>query len=260
LAGGEAGLPDWRDASRYRPLLRTAPELLAWEWLRRDPAYAAAARAAAPRERAAPCVMDPDPAAAAWGLHAFEDPQLQASAARPVWRRDWLARVLVAEAVGGGPAKERLDFVQVPRIATVARVAGGPEHWLLCDGEACLRVDVLAGSLLDGPAVLSFRLTGFASLHGPLETLRGLLRFGRTGSLPCPSRCSRNRRLVLLLRAWDGLRDGASQREIAAALLSGDALCPRWRYAAPGLRSQAQRLAQGAQAMGTGGWRALLGA
>jgi hypothetical protein len=62
----------------------------------------------------------------------------------------------------------------------------------------------------------------------------------------------------LLLRAWDAVQDGATQREIAAALLSGEAADARWRSAVPSLRSRAQRLVTGARAQARGGWRGLL--
>lgn len=259
MVGAGEGLPDWRDAADYRALLGAAPEMLAWEWLRRDPGYAAAARAAPRRVRALPEVTAADPAACGWGLHAFEDPRLPAALARPVWRRERAAGVLVAEAVAGGPAGDCLDLARFPQLLTVVRAAVGPEHGLLCDGKACLRLDLLSGSLLAGPSVLTFRLAGVAALRAPLDTLHRLLRFARTGRLPPPAHRSRSRRLVLLLRARDALADGATHRDIAAALLSGEAAGERWRSAAPSLRSQAQRLALGARAMAAGGWRSLLG-
>jgi hypothetical protein len=63
-----------------------------------------------------------------------------------------------------------------------------------------------------------------------------------------------------MLRAYDALAAGASQREIAAVLLDGDARRDRWRIHSPSLRSRAQRLAACARAMGEGGYRALLAA
>lgn len=39
------GLPDWRDAGAYTPIVAGGPLALAWELLRRDPEYRAAAAA-----------------------------------------------------------------------------------------------------------------------------------------------------------------------------------------------------------------------
>jgi hypothetical protein len=132
------------------------------------------------------------------------------------------------------------------------------EHLLLSDGPASLRLDIAAGSLLDGPVRLAYHLAGFAALDGPLVTLHALVRLRRSGRLPRPRARSRNRRLVLLLRAFDALEAGASQREIAAVLLSAEAVQMRWRTEAPSLRLQAQRLARGARTMARGGYRLLL--
>lgn len=264
--------PDWRDAAGYAPLLEAGPSALAWEWLRRDPLYRDAARAvAAARTRAtagagarrgtgdALVVLHGDEGAARWGLHAFEDPDLPAATAWPVWRREVFPHTLVAatEADADQSSADRFDLARFAAIATVVRDEGA-EHVLLSDGLASLRLDMAAGSLLVGPVCLAWRLAGIAALDGPLATLHALVRLCRSGRLDPPRPRSRNRRLVLLLRAHDALRAGASQRAIAGELLSREAAQVRWRTEAPSLRLQAQRLAGGARAMARGGYRALL--
>jgi hypothetical protein len=232
---------------------------LAWEWLRRDSRYREAARAAqGARDGPAQDVVPGDPAAAQWGLLAFEDPALSAVAARPVWRRESFPRTLIAAAEPRGAAQDLFDLARFAALATVVRDVRGHEHLLLSDGMTSLRLDVDAGSLLGGPVRLAYRLSGFAALDGPLATLGALLRLRQSGRLRRPQMRSRNRRLVLLLRAWDALQAGATQREIAGVLLSGDAARARWRVEAPSLRSRAQRLAVGAQIMARSGYRALL--
>ena len=59
-----AGLPDWRDAGAYAPVLDGGRPALAWELLRRDPAYRAgfAACGSVASDRAKVF-------AAEWGLH-----------------------------------------------------------------------------------------------------------------------------------------------------------------------------------------------
>lgn len=251
-------LPDWRLADDYAGLLAAAPEAFAWEWVRRDPHYRAAAaagrswRGGVPREPAA------DPAAARWGLIAFEDPGLAAGHARPVWRREALNSVLLADATPAGAPGNRFDLARFAGLATIVRGPAGTEHVLLSDGVAGLRLDILSGSLIAGPACLTYRLAGLSALGAPLATLRGLLRLWRTGRLAPPLPSGRNRRLVLLLRAADGLAHGARQRELAAVLLSREAASARWRSEVPSLRTRAQRLVAGARTMADGGWRALL--
>jgi hypothetical protein len=66
------------------------------------------------------------------------------------------------------------------------------------------------------------------------------------------------RRQILLLRAWDALQTGADLRTIAVELLSNRAAEKRWRVNSPSLRSQAQRLVQGARTLAGGGFWNLL--
>src|SRR5690606_8917786 len=99
--------------------MRAEPAAIAWEWLRRDDGYRLAATGAR-------CRVDPNderriasaPEAARWGLHAFADPALPATAARPVWRRDVFPRVLAASAEAAGPPEEQFDLARFAPIAT----------------------------------------------------------------------------------------------------------------------------------------------
>jgi hypothetical protein len=63
---GTAHLPDWRDKAAYDVIPALGRDALAWEVLRRDPAYrrfAAASALAAETSAVAPGAAD------AWGLH-----------------------------------------------------------------------------------------------------------------------------------------------------------------------------------------------
>ena len=250
-------LPDWRRGDDYAGLLHAAPEAFAWEWLRRDLHYHVAAPGA-PRGGGVPQELAADPAAARWGLLAFEDPGLPAGLARPVWRREAMHSVLLADAAASGDPGDWFDLGRFASLATIVRGPADAEHVLLSDGVTALRLDIVSGSLVAGPACLSYRLAGLSALRGPLATLRGLLRLWQTGRLAPPLPGERNRRLVLLLRAADGLAHGATQRELAAVLLGREAASARWRSEVPSLRTRAQRLVAGARTMAGGGWRALL--
>ena len=61
-----AGLPDWRDADAYAPVLAGGRPAIAWELMRRDPGYRAdyADRGC----DGVPCSQSA-PFAAEWGLH-----------------------------------------------------------------------------------------------------------------------------------------------------------------------------------------------
>ncbi len=252
----EENVADWRDAAAYAPFLDADRSIMAWEWLRRDPGYRAAARAAAEGSRA----DDGAPGPERWGLLAFEAPDLAAPRARPVWHADIYPYALPVLAVGAAAPSEALDLACLGGTATIVRGAAGREHLLISDGFRAIRVDVLAGTLARGPVQLCYLLAGVASAEAPLLTLRRLLALLRTGqfSRALHAREVRARRWVLALRAHDALAVGADQREIASVLLSREAGVPRWRSHASSIRSQVQRLVRNARRMAEGGYRQLL--
>jgi len=61
-----AGLPDWRDADAYTPALVGGRPAIAWELLRRDPAYRADYAALARVDATSDQVVT---FATKWGLH-----------------------------------------------------------------------------------------------------------------------------------------------------------------------------------------------
>jgi len=257
VAAGEGNVPDWRDAAAYAPLLAADRSIFAWEWLRRNPDYRAAA------ERALALCGQREVkslAAGQWGLHAFEPPHLTVPNARPVWRADVHPHVL---AVYAEPAVAEPDLFVLDRFRSISTIVVAPnarEHLLISDGLRAIRLDVLTGTLADGPARLRYWLSGLASAERPLLTLRRLLALWRTGQFAASlhPREARAKRWLLMLRAHDALAAGADQREIAAELLSREAGEPRWRSRCPSVRLQVQRLVRGARHMATGGYLELL--
>lgn len=249
---------EWRDTAAYAPLLAADRSVLAWEWLRRDSGYRAAAdRALGQGSQAA---QDSRSEAGRWGLHAFEPADLAAPAARPVWRSDVHPYVLEADALPTGDARNLFELARLAGIATIVE-DGRQEHLLVSDGLRAIRLDLLSGSVGRGPVSLHYRLAGLASAERPLLTLRRLLGLWRTGRFSAQLHPveARSARLVLMLRVHDALACGATQREIAAVLLSAEAGEGRWRVRAPTVRSRVQRLVRSARFMAAGGYRALLG-
>lgn len=248
--------PDWKDAAAYAPLLDADRSIIAWEWLRRDPAYRTAARTAFSASGASErSVRSQD-----WGLHAFERPERAAPEARPIWGADYHPYVLQSVAVEQPAPSDAFDLASLGPLATLVRAAAGSEHLLVSDGLRAIRLDVLAGSLERGPVQLEYLLSGFASVEKPLLTLRRLMALRQGGRFSRSLHTSepRTKRWVLLLRAFDGLAAGAAQREVAASLLSRSAGEPRWRSRASSIRSQVQRLVRNARAMAAGGYLELL--
>lgn len=260
MAAGDGLVPDWRDAAAYRPLLAADRSLFAWEWLRRNPGYRAAAELAFGTSSSGDST-GPGEAPERWGLHAFERPDLAAPDARPVWGAGVHPYVLGVDACPPH-GEDDFDLQRFDAISTLVTARDGREHLLISDGLRAIRIDVIHGSLKDGRVQLHYRLAGFAAAERSLLTLKRFLALWRTGRFPAglhpaAARAGRN---VLMLRAYDALMGGATQRQIAAELLSGEAGEDRWRIRAPTVRSQVQRLARSARFMAGGGYLALLNA
>ena len=250
-----AGWPDWRDAAAYAPLLDADRSLFAWEWLRRDPDYCAAA------ERALPggCIRRESLAAAAFGLVGFEAPHLGVPDARPMWLARVYPRVLAVDPADGGEAADEFAPGRFSAIATLMS-GSASDHLLLSDGLRAIRLDGRRCLFRGGPVRLRYRIEGVAEAEPLVLTLRRFLALCRSGGFPrfLHPREQRARRWILMLRASDAVSAGASQREIAEVLLGRPTAAPGWRLREPSLRSQAQRLVRSARSAANGGYRALL--
>ena len=257
MAAGEGHAPDWRDAAAYEPLLHADRSLVAWEWLRRDPSYRAAAERAF--EAGSRNSKEAGESPERWGLHAFEPPGVTAPDARPVWRAEVHPFVIGVHAVSSD-GEDSFDLDRFHSICTLVTAVDGREHVLISDGLRAVRIDVETGSLKDAPVRLEYVLAGLASAERPLLTLRRLLALWRTGRFCCSlhPREARAKRWMLMLRASDAIAAGADQREIAGVLLSAEVRQPRWRTQSSSVRSRVQRLVRAARAMEASGFWTLL--
>ena len=241
-----ADIPDWRRAEDYRWLEGCSRAAFAWEWLRRQAAY----RRAWEESRGS---LDLEKGIAGlWNLHSFEDPRFTSTNARPMWTREAFPFVLEARARRCCSLDDCFDFTCLGHLMTRA-CDSHCEHLLISNGCHFLRVDVFGRSVGCGPVSLEFRLSGLKVLSAPLTALRQLRSLTLNGAFAASLHPSerRGRRMVMLLRAFDALAAGASQKEIADQLLVAVPQ-QRWRTLAPSLRGQAQRLVKGARIYAAG--------
>jgi hypothetical protein len=254
--------PDWKDGTAYAPLVRLERSAFAWEWLRRRRDFCQAAFEALAGATGAAATLNSaaeEPAALRWGLHLFEDPSLSAGDARPIWtaaRHSW---VVAAQAEDGS---DDADAFSLDRLAPFARVVVKPrcQHLLLSDGCRSVRLDVTGASLQSGPVRLVFELVGLASFDRPRRVLQRLRLLAKDGHFS-PSRdgrFQRAQRMVALLRTFDALEAGATQAEIAEAILANRLERGHWRLHSPNIRSRAQRLVRAARTMAAGAFWNLL--
>lgn len=128
------------------------------------------------------------------------------------------------------------------------------EHLVVVRGSRTLRLDIVVGSLMDGPVALDIL---FPIDHRWRQRRAGLARLGLlTGEddAGAPARDPGLARLVEGLRALDALDDGASLREIGRTIVGDD-----WPGPGDSIKSRARRLAAYARHLRAAGPRAAFG-
>jgi hypothetical protein len=155
---------------------------------------------------------------------------------------------------------DAFDLERFEAFAIVAKGKSGKEHIALSDGYRRIRMDVVSGTLLEGPIILTHRLTGLIRLSPKLLALRRLIALTRTQRFR-PSLfpvIPQTARIVAALQVFDGLAAGASQRDIATGLYGQDRVIAEWNGLSDSMRSRVRRLVWLAYDLAAGGWQRLL--
>lgn len=136
----------------------------------------------------------------------------------------------------------------------------GHEWLLVSDRFGQVQLEITEGSLLAGPVTLHFEVTGFRQLGAKLRTLTRLEALHRIGRFPkslFPVETGA-KKWARALQAYDGMVAGASQREIAVALLGEAYVREEWNGRSDFLRARIQRILQFGRSMVDGGYRKIL--
>ncbi|MBB5720342.1 hypothetical protein FHR23_003308 [Stakelama sediminis] len=156
--------------------------------------------------------------------------------------------VLPVVASTSGQTAETFDVNHFTGLTQCHIDTAGDEHWQFSDGFRQIRLDLVEGTLCAGPVYLRYDIGGLASAQPKVQTLERLILLARSGRLAA-TRFPAERRAVrwaLVLRVYDALSAGASQRDIAMHLYNlGD--LARWRVEAPAYRRRVQRLVAAAR-------------
>lgn len=145
-----------------------------------------------------------------------------------------------------------------PWFASIIDQSG--EHVVLSDGLRRIRIDVKNGDLSHGPVVLTFLIEGSRSASYKVMPLRRALEIITRGRFPAkmfPPQ-PRAQRALTLLRVHDAVADGATHREIAAALFGRGRTKLAWNGASDSLRSQVRRMVSAARELSSGGYQSML--
>ena len=249
----------WQATAAYLYLLWLDAVSLAWEYLRRDPAY-----------RACWCRFgrgDAADAARPWGLQRLEDPLLDARRAHPLWdnRLPALLHVHAADGLAEEAAGATLDLWHMPGEKRLAALPAG-FVLLVRDGPDCLRLRLGPGVLEGRPALCA------VPLDARLRAQAAVLAAHAAGLAPgCRAHAARRAAQgavravsptsmshLRALQALDGALAGASQRRIAEVLYGRERVRGQW-HADSALRAQLRHSLARGMALMRGGYRELAG-
>lgn len=163
------------------------------------------------------------------------DPALDSRCCRPIWADSVDPAVL---RVRCEPCDASSPFAfNWPAFQARASVARDRQYLLVGAGTASIRLDVVAGSALDGPVQLEPAIAFDRDLDRQLAAVCRLHAM-LGGASPSAERDARLPRLVLALRALDARAEGASLREIATILLDE----PDWPGGGEWMKSWVRRI------------------
>ena len=262
---------NWRDPSNYVYTKNLTRDDWAWEFLRRNPAYAKIAAAPSCRRSAVAAATASDRRdRRRWrqqysiGVGAALSAKQQTARLMPPPSsgEERRSAVLPFEA-RNVPADhgDAFDIRQLGHPVSLLRLGAGLEHVLLGDGIHHIQLEVSRRSLLDGPVKLHYSISGFEdSSPKLLRTLQRLVALRRLGRFPrfFVSAERRAPRWIIALRALDASRMGANRREIAAALFGQDIVRRDWDGGSDYLRSRVRRAIAAGKGLADGGYLDLL--
>ncbi len=237
---------NWEPSAAYLYVLHLDAAGLAWEYLRRNPAY----RETWHQSGTASCQ------AQQWGLSFLEDPDLDARQARPTWRIG--ARRTIELVPLPDPAAHVLDLWAIAGRKSL--VDDGQRQWLYGECGRELVALTLSPDLQDGAPFAYAIPAGVepARYRFTLEAALTLLQRARASTPAALARPSRTAMTHMrALQAIDGVHAGASQRRIATVLFGEAEITARWHPDSE-LRAQLRYLVRRGRGLMEGRYRALL--
>jgi hypothetical protein len=236
---------DWRNSDSYLWVTALPRPALAWEFVRRSPAY-----------REAYHSSDGSEHAVTWQMVRLEDPALDARHAVPAWIGRVFDEILPLR-TGVRPQEAVRAAINVDQLRcqmTAIEEDAGTTHVLFAERGRLLHlaveVDPAAGDMLMTPAVAPKPLTVKRTLA--LRRLADLAEHGELREHLYPAE-SRAPRFARILQALDGALAGARHRDIAVSLFGQRRVTQDWASPDNHLRDHVRRaVAQGRTMMAEG--------
>ena len=207
------------------------------------------------------CLRSTHPPPLLRGFTFFEAPETGSPSARLLWHARLDLGILEVEANPTSSSDPGgFHLAGFDAFAVIAKGSSGMEHVALSDGYRRIRINVMSGTLLEGPVLLKHQLAGLAGLGPKILALRRLIALTKTrrfGASLFPI-AGQTARIVDALQVFDGLSVAASQHDLAVALYGEDRVAAEWNGKSDSMRSRVRRLVGLANDLAAGGWQKLL--
>lgn len=261
--------PPWPPSrGAYDYAMALCPSDLAWEFLRRSPAYQRDYRLNCKGVVRAPRCLRVSPpltrvrrhtqSAGAWGLHSFVDPALPAPSSPVCWLTATAAPLLDG-IVDRAPRGTSPDL-NIRNLASARHLVLGPtgeQHVLLRDGDAALTLRLRGTRVSLAPVNTSILLRGFPKPELVADALSILATL-----VLRPNLDPHNSRDLLFLRdalvALDGRCLRASYREMAAVIFGCQNVRIAWSSSSRWMKDRMCRALARGEHLRDGGYRKLL--
>lgn len=242
---------DWRDSDSYLWVTALPRPALAWEFVRRSPAYREAYQCNAVSKLGA-----------SWPLVRLEDPSLDARHAIPAWT-DGVCDDILPLRTGAAPQDAIRAAIDVDRLRcqmTTIEEDAGTTHVLFAERgrqlHLAVEVDSTAGAALMTPALAPMPLA--VKRTQALRRLSDLAEHGELREHLYPAE-SRAPRFARILQALDGALAGARHRDIAVSLFGERRVAQDWALPDNHLRDHVRRAVAQGRSMMADGFVRLLG-
>ena len=194
------------------------------------------------------------------GCTFAEDPSLPAREARILWTAARNPFVLEARATPAGARFENAFDITKLNLPVSTMREGAGEHFLVGTAQACLRLDIVEGSLLDGPVTLTYLVPGVDAALPKVNTARRLIRAYRHARIAPAIALSSvaRRREVARIKTFDALQGGASLREVGEYIYGVKAVREHWSGPGEHMKSAVRRLVASAKLRAAGGYKMML--
>lgn len=260
--------PAWPpDVTAYDYVLTLCWSDLAWEFLRRNPAYQRDYRLnrkgrMPPRllKSGVPliCIRRHTPRAHQWDLSTFVDPTLQASEAPVHWSATAAAPILqtitdrLPNVVSANPF-----LVTASAARHIVIGPAGHEAVLLRDSTRALTLDVRGSRISIGPVVATFLIDELPDPRRTAATFQALIDLTRR---PRSTVHTSRERFFLrdALISLDGRCFGASYRETADVIFGAKRVAAAWSSPSTSLKEHMRRARTKGEQLRNGGYRKLL--